>query len=135
MITELLLAPFMAPVWGFRFLIQQLHDEADAALRDEGRAFAELVNLSMRRTTGQLSEDEYAEQETELLERLSSIRDYRNELLAQADENDWEYDESDEDEYEDDAQYAESDVDDDVDQDEQDDPSIYAELDEGEENR
>jgi hypothetical protein len=137
MITQLLLAPFMAPVWGFRFLIEQLHDEADAVLRDEGRAFAELVNLSMRRNTGELSEDEYAEQETALLDRLSSIRDYRNELLAQADENedDWEYDESDEDEYEDDAQYAESDVDDDVGEDDQDDPSIYAELDEGEENR
>jgi hypothetical protein len=120
MITELLLAPFMAPVWGFRFLIDKLHEEADAVLRDEGRAFAELVNLSMRRTTGQLTDDEYAEQEAELLDRLSAIRDYKNELLAQDEDadDDWEYEALDEDE--DDSQYADMDVDDAVDEDEDD---------------
>ena len=80
-ISTLLLLPFMAPVWGFRFVLEQLRDEAEAVLRDEGRAFAELIDLSMRRSTGQLSEAEYVDQETELLERLSSIREHRQELL------------------------------------------------------
>jgi hypothetical protein len=80
-ITGLLLFPVMAPVWGFRLLLEQLREEAEAVLRDEGRAFAELIDLSMRHNTGQLSDAEYAEQEAELLERLSSIREYRNELL------------------------------------------------------
>jgi hypothetical protein len=100
-ISGLLLLPFMAPVWGLRFVIERLHEEAEAVLRDEGRAFAELIDLSMRRSTGQLSEAEYAEQEAELLERLDSIREYRHELLhAQPDEEDedWLYAEPDEDE-------------------------------------
>lgn len=80
-ITGLLLFPVMAPVWGFRVLMERLRDEADAVLRDEGRAFAELIDLSMRHNTGQLTDDEYAEQEAELLERLSSIREYRHDLL------------------------------------------------------
>jgi hypothetical protein len=128
MITELLLAPFMAPVWGFRFLIEQLHDEADAVLRDEGRAFAELVDLSRRRSTGELSDEEYAEQETELLERLSTMREYRNQLTAEIDEaeDDWEYEEFDEDQDQDDLQDAASGVDDDVDEDQDGDPSFYA---------
>ena len=79
-ISGLLLLPLMAPVWGFTFVLERLRDEAEAVRNDEGRAFAELIDLSMRRSAGQLSEADYAEQETELLERLSSIRDYRDEL-------------------------------------------------------
>jgi hypothetical protein len=87
-VTGLLLWPITGPVRAFRFLIERLHAEAEAVLRDEGRAFAELVDLSMRHNAGQLSDDEYAEQEAELLARLNSIRDYRNELLtAEADEH------------------------------------------------
>lgn len=85
-ITSLVLSPIMAPVWGFRFVLEQLRDEAEAVLQDEGRNFAELIQLSMRHNAGTLSDDEFAEQETALLERLSSIRAYRDDLLnAEAD--------------------------------------------------
>ena len=88
-ITGLLLLPITGPVRAFRFLLERLHEEAEAVLRDEGRAFAELIDLSMRHNAGQLSDEQYAEQETQLLERLSSIRDYRNELLyGEAEEED-----------------------------------------------
>ena len=80
-ISGLLLLPITGPLWGFRLLLERIRDEADAALRDEGRAFAELIGLSMRHSAGQLSDAEFAEQEAELLERLSSIREYRDELL------------------------------------------------------
>lgn len=82
LVTGLLLLPFTAPAHGFRFFLERIRDEAEAALLDEGRAFAELVDLSMRRSAGQLSDDEFAAQEAELLERLSSIREYRDELLG-----------------------------------------------------
>lgn len=80
-ISGLLLLPITGPVWGFRLLLERIRDEADAALRDEGRAFAELIGLSMRHNAGELSDAEFAEQEAEMLERLSSIREYRDELL------------------------------------------------------
>jgi hypothetical protein len=92
-ITGLLLLPVMAPVWGFRFVLERLGDEADAVMHDEGRAFAELIELSMRRGSGQLSDEAYAEQETALLERLSSIREYHDEMLrADDDDEDWSLD-------------------------------------------
>ena len=80
-ISGLLLLPVTGPVWGFRLLLERLRDEADNALRDEGRAFAELIGLSMRHNAGQLSDAEFAEQEAALLEQLNSIREYRDELL------------------------------------------------------
>jgi hypothetical protein len=81
LISGLLLFPITGPVMGFRFILQRLHDDAEAALRDEGRAFAELIDLSMRHNAGQLTDAEYDEQEAALLERLNAIRDYRDELL------------------------------------------------------
>jgi hypothetical protein len=91
-VTGLLLLPITGPVLGFTYMIQALHNEAQAVLRDEGRAFAELIDLSMRHNAGQLSDEEFAEMEAELFERLSSIRDYWNELMdaeTESDEEDW----------------------------------------------
>jgi hypothetical protein len=79
-IIGLLLLPVAAPVMGFRSMLEWLHEEAEAVRSDEGRAFAELIDLSMRHNAGQLSDAEYAEQEVELLERLNSIREYSSDL-------------------------------------------------------
>jgi hypothetical protein len=85
-VTGILLLPVTGPVKALRFLLERLRDEAEAVLRDEGRAFAELIDLSMRHSAGQLSDEEYAEQEAELLERLNTIRDYRSELSRELEE-------------------------------------------------
>lgn len=92
LISGVLLFPVMGPVRGFRFILERLRDEAEAVLRDEGRAFAELIDLGLRHDAGQISDGDYAEQEADLLERLSSIRDYRDDLLHASlavDEEEW----------------------------------------------
>lgn len=76
----LLFLPVTAPARGFQFVLERLRDEANAVMLDEGRAYAELIDLSRRRSAGELSDAEYAELEMELLERLSTIRQYRDEL-------------------------------------------------------
>ena len=81
LISGLLLLPITGPVRGFRLFLERLRDEAEAVLHDEGRAFAELIDLSMRHDAGQLSDAEFSAQEAELLERLNSIREYRDDLL------------------------------------------------------
>jgi hypothetical protein len=93
LITGLLFFPVWAPMQGFRFVMERLRDEAEAVLRDEGRAFAELIDLSLRHEAGKISDEEYAEQEADLLERLNSIREYRDGLLHpepdEYEEEDW----------------------------------------------
>ncbi len=81
LIGGLLLLPITGPVLGFRFVLERLREEAEAVLLDEGRTFAELIDLSMRHNAGRLSDGEYAAQEAELLERLNAIREYRDDLL------------------------------------------------------
>jgi hypothetical protein len=81
LVTGLLFFPVLGPVRAFGFLLERLREEAEAVLRDEGRVFAEIIDLSRRHHAGQLSDAEYADQESQLLERLSSIREYKDDLL------------------------------------------------------
>ena len=77
LITGLLLLPITAPARGFGFLLEQLREEADSVLNDEGRAFAELIDASMRHSAGDLSEADFAVVEAALLDRLNAIRERR----------------------------------------------------------
>lgn len=81
LISGLLLLPITGPVRGFQLFLERLRDEAEAVLHDEGRAFAELIDLSLRHDSGQISDADFSTQEAELLARLSSIREYRDDLL------------------------------------------------------
>ena len=82
-LADLILLPLAAPLWGIRFVLARLRDEADAVQHDEGRMFAELAELSRRRQTGQISEAEFEEEETALLNRLRTIREQREESLEE----------------------------------------------------
>ena len=81
LVSGLLLLPISGPMLGLQLVLERLRDEAEAVLHDEGRAFAELIDLSMRHSAGQLSDADFSAQEAEMLERLSSMREYREDLL------------------------------------------------------
>ena len=70
LIADLLLFPVTGPVRGFQFVLEQIRAEADAQLLDEGRVQAELLNCSLRYDAGEISEQEYLQQEAELLDLL-----------------------------------------------------------------
>jgi len=82
LISSLLLFPVAGPIQGLEFILEQIREEAEAAMFDEGRMQAELYELNLRRDLGEISDDEYEKLETELLERLSAIRSYREALTV-----------------------------------------------------
>jgi len=77
LLTDLLLLPITGPVRGLRFIAEQVKEQVDAE-RDPGRRAeqvqAELIELSVRRDLGQISEDEYVAQEAALLEQLNALQ-------------------------------------------------------------
>ena len=77
LLTDVLLLPITGPVRGLRFIAEQVKEQADAEL-DPGRRAeqvqGELIELSVRRDLGQISEDEYAAQEEALLEQLNALQ-------------------------------------------------------------
>jgi hypothetical protein len=85
---ELALLP-LAPVRGTAWVAEQLADEADRQLYDEDNIRRELLQLELEYEDGDLSDEERAAMEDDLLERLAIARqrvteDQRESLGAEA---------------------------------------------------
>ena len=77
LLSELLLLPVTGPARGLRFIAERVKEQVDAECDPRRRAEqvqAELIRLSVRRDLGQISEDEYAAREAELLAQLNALR-------------------------------------------------------------
>ncbi len=79
LLSSLLLLPIAGPVHGLRFLLEKIKPRLDADLMYEGQVTAELMAIALQHDLGEISDEEYAERETELLDRLNAIRAYKAE--------------------------------------------------------
>ena len=78
LITGLLTLP-LAPVRGAAWVADQVAQEADRQLYDEDRILRELAALEMAVEDGEMTEEERAREEDDLLERLNVARARRRE--------------------------------------------------------
>jgi hypothetical protein len=75
LLANVLLAPVMGPVYGLRFVLNTLREQAETASADEEQALQQdLVALNMRFELGEISEPEFEEKEAVLLEKLRAVR-------------------------------------------------------------
>ena len=82
-LLDLLTLPVIGAPKLVQWLSRKLAEEAERELLDDGRLQAELLELQTRYDLGEVSEEEYEEQEAILLERLSAIREAKSELRQQ----------------------------------------------------
>jgi hypothetical protein len=73
LISGLLTLP-LAPVRGVVWMAERIQDQAEGELYDESAIRAGLLELEAARQTGALDEQEIAEAEDALIERLMAIR-------------------------------------------------------------
>lgn len=74
-----LLFPFLIPIKGVAWLGQKLMEQAESELTDKSRVQEELLNLQTRLEMDEISEEEYKKKEAELMERLETIRKFKEE--------------------------------------------------------
>ena len=74
LISGLLTLP-LAPVRGTVWIAERILEQAEAELDDEGAIMTQLMEIDAAREAGELTEQEAAEAEDILLERLIAIRD------------------------------------------------------------
>lgn|SRR5437764_10048498 len=74
MLFKLLGAPFTLPAAGIKFVFQQVADIADAELNDESAVHEQLLLLQVQLEEGDITDDEYVEQEAVLMQRLREIK-------------------------------------------------------------
>ncbi len=75
MLFKLLTAPLTGPLFGLRFVLEQVRTMAERELLDTERIKDELLLLHMRLEEGAISEEEFLRQEAELMARLRAARD------------------------------------------------------------
>jgi len=81
LLDGLLLFPITGPIYGLKFVLEQIRAQVDAQLLDEGQVMASLMTLGLQHELGEISAEEYAAQESELLETLNAIRAYKASLI------------------------------------------------------
>ena len=74
-LLKLLALPVTGPVNGLVWVAEKLSEQAEKELYDEDKVRSQLMELEFRNDLGEINEEEYAQAEQELLDRLKVIRE------------------------------------------------------------
>ena len=80
---KLLGLPFSLPAAGVKFVFNQLIETAEQEMMDDGPVKEALLELQMKLEEGEISEEDFAEQELVLFQRLREIRAYREQKFRE----------------------------------------------------
>ena len=75
LLLKLLALPVTGPANALVWVAEKLSEQADKELYDEDKVRSQLMELEFRNDLGEINEEEYAQAEQELLDRLKVIRE------------------------------------------------------------
>ena len=78
-VFDLLTSPVLGPIRGVHWLATKVTEAAEGEVLDESKVRGGLLELQMRLEMGEITEEEYDEQERVLVERLNTIREAKAE--------------------------------------------------------
>ena len=73
-LTDILTFPILGAPRMVHWVAKKIAETVEQDEMDEGKLQGDLLELQMRYELGEIDDDEYAEQETAILDRLSAIR-------------------------------------------------------------
>ena len=77
LLTNILLAPFLGPIWGTRFTLDKVDRAVREQLTDDTPIKEDLMQLQLELENGEIDDAEYARQEAEIMQRLREVREWR----------------------------------------------------------
>jgi gas vesicle protein GvpG len=77
LLTNILLAPFLGPVWGTRFTLDKIDRVVREELTDDTPIKEELMDLQLQLEMGEVDDAEYVRREAQIMERLREVREWR----------------------------------------------------------
>ena len=87
----------LSPAKGLFYIFKQIHKSAEEEFLNEENISAQLSELYMMLETAKITEDEFNEKESELLDRLEQIEEYKKKHFAVVEESEDDEDSEDED--------------------------------------
>ncbi|MEB3886517.1 gas vesicle protein GvpG [Lyngbya sp. CCY1209] len=88
MVLRLLLSPLTAPLDGIVWIGEQLLERAEAELDDRDNLNKRLLALQLAYDMGDISEEDFDEQEEELLQQIQALEEAEREAEREAEEED-----------------------------------------------
>jgi hypothetical protein len=76
----------LAPITGFQFIMRTLQRVAEEQWTDDAPLKERLLELQMRLESGELTEEQYAEEETRILRELRDIQHRKMEMAGMSSE-------------------------------------------------
>src|SRR2546423_13819605 len=83
LLDDILLFPLKAPVSGFRWIMKQIQTRANEELLNDQPWKERLIELQMMLEVGDLTEEEYTQQEAQVFQALREIRARKEEMARQ----------------------------------------------------
>lgn len=80
LLSNILLFPISGPVAGIKWSLNKVAQVVDEELTDDTSIKQELMELQMKLELGDITDAEYTERESELMQRLRDVRLWREKL-------------------------------------------------------
>ncbi len=77
LLTNILLAPFLGPVWGTKWTLEKVDRVVREQLTDDTPIKEDLMALHLQLEMGEIDDAEYVRREAEIMERLREVREWR----------------------------------------------------------
>ena len=77
LLTNILLAPFLGPVWGTRWTLDKVDRVVREELTDDTSIKEDLMALQMQLEMGEIDDAEYVRRESAIMQRFREVREWR----------------------------------------------------------
>jgi hypothetical protein len=77
LLTNILLAPFLGPIYGTRWTLDKVDRLVREELTDDTPIKEDLMTLQMQLEMGEIDDAEYMRREAEIMRRLREVREWR----------------------------------------------------------
>lgn len=80
LLTNILLSPFLGPVWGAKWTLDKVDRVVREELTDDTPIKEDLMKLQLALEMGEIDDPEYVRQEAEIMRRLREVREWREQF-------------------------------------------------------
>lgn len=80
LLTNILLAPFLGPIYGTRWTLDKVDRVVREELTDDTPIKEDLMALQLKLEMGEIDDAEYVRREAEIMQRFREVREWREKL-------------------------------------------------------
>jgi hypothetical protein len=80
LLSNILLAPFLGPIYGTKWTLDKVDRVVREQLTDDTPIKEDLMALQMQLEMGEIDDAEYVRRESEIMQRLREVREWREKL-------------------------------------------------------